>query len=281
MAWTAPITVADTDIYTAAQFNTNVRDNENYLKANIGLDAAVELTIATGSVTKTKAYHSIDTEGDAASDELDDIQGGSEGDVIFIRAANAARTVIIRDGTAGTDNLDLHGHDIYLTDTDQIVCLIHDGTNWILISADNRVVEFTVDAFQYPNPGADWTPQLEGAGLAASLAAKKCWLPLNMLKIGDAIISYKLVGDATETNALTLDCKLVKVNKADPLTTTDVAGGDIVQIDAGGNFDSEATLTAIETIATDKQYTLEILGTTGALDTIAVIGAEVKVIRLA
>ena len=121
---------------------------------------------------------------------------------------------------------------------------------------------------------------MEGAGLAQSLTAKKCWLPLNFLKIGDAIISYNLVGDATEAIALTLDCKLVRINKANPLTTTDVAGGGITQIVADGNFDSTATLTAPEIVATDTQYALEILGTTGIGDSITVIGAEIIIRRL-
>jgi len=280
MSWTAPKTWANGNTIPEGDLNTHVRDNLAYLKANIGLDAAVTLTIASGSVTKTKAYHSLDTEGDAASDELDNIQGGSEGDVIFLRAESAARTVILKDGVAGGDNLDLHGHDIYLTDTDQIVCLIHDGTNWILVSTDCRVVEFMANAFQYPAPGTDWTPELNGAGLAASLGAKKVWLPLNFLKIGDGIISYKLVGDAVEADTMTLDCKIVRVNLADPLTTTDIAGGGMTPIDADGDFDSETTLTAIETVATDKQYALEILGTTGVGDAITVMGAEVLVRRL-
>ena len=83
-----------------------------------------------------------------------------------------------------------------------------------------------------------------------------------------------------EAAAITLDCKIVRVNLADPLTTTDIAGGGMTQIDADGDFDSETTLTAIETVATDKQYTLEILGTTGVGDAITVMGAEVVVRRL-
>lgn len=138
---------------------------------------------------------------------------------------------------------------------------------------------FMANAFQYPAPGTDWTPQLEGAHLAQNLAAKKVWLPLNILKIGDVIKSYKLVGDAIEAAALTLDCKLVRVNLADPLTTTDITNGAITQIDSDGDFDSEAD-SDDETVATDKQYVLEIQGTTGAGDSITVIGAEVTVTRL-
>lgn len=138
---------------------------------------------------------------------------------------------------------------------------------------------FHVNTFMCPASGTDWTPDITGVSLGASLATKKCWVPLSFLKAGDEIVSYNLVGDATEADTLTLDCKLVRVNKANPLTTTDVTGGGITQITADGNIDSLATLSAVETVATDKMYLLEILGTTGAGDSITIIGAEVKVNR--
>ena len=138
---------------------------------------------------------------------------------------------------------------------------------------------FMANTFICPAPGTDWTPQLEGVGLAQNLSAKKCWIPLNFLKIGDIITAYNLVGDATLTTALTLDCKLVRVDKADPLTTTDITNGAITQITADGVIDSAANPDD-ETVATDKQYVLELLGTTGAGDSITIIGAEVVVTRL-
>lgn len=140
-------------------------------------------------------------------------------------------------------------------------------------------ITFHVNAFQYPAPGTDWTPQVEGAHLAQSKTTKKCWIPLNFLKVGDVITTYNLIGDAVETSALTLDCKLVRVNKADALTTTDLTNGAITQVDGDGNFDATANVDD-ETVATDKQYVLEILGTTGAGDTITVIGAEVTITRI-
>lgn len=176
MGWTNPMTAVHAAIYDAAEFNTNVRDNLNYLKSNIQV--------------------------------------------------------------------------------------------------------FMVNAFQYPAPGTDWTPAITGAGLIADKANKKCWLPLNFLKINDQIVSYKLVGNTIKTTALTLDCKLVTIDKGDPVTTEDVAGGGIVQITADGIFDAEATLNANETVATDTQYALEIEATTAGTDTIVVMGAEVTVVRV-
>lgn len=279
MGYTTPKTYTAT-ILTVSDMNTYQRDNIAFLRANIELDAAAELTIASGIVTFTKSYHRIDTESDAATDDLDTINVGADGRILFLRAENAARTVVLKDGTG---NLDLGGKDISLIDTEQVVALIYDETlvKWNIIGLGAyNIREFPANVFQYPAAGTDWTPQIEGARLGASLSAKKCWLPLNFLKLGDQIISYKLVGDTTEAAGITLDCKLVSVNKADPITTTDIAGGAITQVTAHGNFDVEAVLTSPEIIVTDKQYTLEILGTTAAGDELIVMGAEVKVVRL-
>ena len=60
-----------------------------------------ELTISSGAVTATQLVHTIDTEGDAASDDLDTINAGglNEGQVLTLLAANAARKVYLT--TAG------------------------------------------------------------------------------------------------------------------------------------------------------------------------------------
>ena len=144
-------------------------------------------------------------------------------------------------------------------------------------TATSRTVLF--NAFNFPDPISEWEPTIYGAYLSASLTAKKCWIPLTGLAIGDIITAYNLVGDAIETAALTLDCKLVQVNKANPLTTTDITNGGMTQVTADGNFDV-AVNPDDTTVATDKQYVLEITGTTGVADEIYVIGAEVVVTRL-
>lgn len=66
-------------------------------KLNIG--SPVELTIATGEITITQSNHTIDTESDASSDDLDTIHGGVEGDLLYLRATSGARTVVVKSGT--------------------------------------------------------------------------------------------------------------------------------------------------------------------------------------
>jgi len=278
--WTEPIPYVAHAYGTAAYMDTYVGDNLKFLKKNIEFESPVEKTISSGAIAATQTYHSVDNEGDAASDELNTISGVPIGKILILCAAHTDRTVILKDGTG---NLILGG-DIYLDNTNKHVMLISDGTNLHLLYTA-RQVTFMVNAFQYPASGTDWTPAITGATLAANKSAKKCWLPLNFLKIGDEIVSYKIVGDMHKEggDTCTFDCKLVRVNKADPLTTTDVAGGDITQVTGNENFDSEATLTALETVATDKQYLLELEGTTSSVsgnEFIKVIGAEVKVWRL-
>jgi hypothetical protein len=76
---------------------------EDYLNPD-GLIYAVppELTIsAGGAVTATKSYHTIDTNGDAASDNLDTINWGGDGAgnslvEIIVKANNDGRTVVIK-----------------------------------------------------------------------------------------------------------------------------------------------------------------------------------------
>lgn len=139
-------------------------------------------------------------------------------------------------------------------------------------------VVFHANAFQYPAPGTDFTPELGGAGLAASKSAKYVWIPLNFLKAGDEIVSYKLVGCASESTALTVDAALYSVEKACPVTTTAITDGAITQVDSNGVFDVEADCSDI-TVTTDYTYTIQVLATTGATDKVVVMGAEVMINR--
>ena len=138
---------------------------------------------------------------------------------------------------------------------------------------------FMVNTFLCPAPGADWTPSLDGADLPDAKTAKVMWIPLDFLKIGDEIVSYQLVGDVTEASTTTVDAQIYRINKADPLTTTAITGGAMTQVDADGEFDVLTTLSAVETVATDKQYVIQVTGTTTSSDAITVMGAEVVVNR--
>ncbi len=137
---------------------------------------------------------------------------------------------------------------------------------------------FTVNSFQYPAPASDWSAIRNGAYLPAERTLKKVFLILNFLKIGDEITTFKVVGDATETNALTLDGQLYSIDKADPITSTAITNGAMTQVDAGGNFDVVVNNDDV-TVATDKQYMIEFLATTGVGDIMTIMGVEVTINR--
>lgn len=100
------------------------------------LNDATELTIASAIVTATQSYHVIDTEGDAATDDLETINGGTTGQTLVISAINGARTVVVKDSILG-GNLRLTG-DMSLDTVDDTISLIYDGSHWLETArADN------------------------------------------------------------------------------------------------------------------------------------------------
>ncbi|MCI0406707.1 MAG: hypothetical protein L0209_11710 [candidate division Zixibacteria bacterium] len=87
-------------------------------------------TISGGAIEKIGkfSYYSIDTEASAASDDLDTISGGNEGDLIFIKAANSARTVVLKNGTG---NIKTEGSvNLSMDNTEDLAILHFDGTSW-------------------------------------------------------------------------------------------------------------------------------------------------------
>lgn len=99
-----------------------------YVKGLV-LAASTELTVAAGAVTAVQGVHSLDTESDAASDDLVTITAGSglaQGAVLILRAEDVSRVVTLKDGAG---NLLLNG-DYALSATDRTITLLYDGANW-------------------------------------------------------------------------------------------------------------------------------------------------------
>lgn len=93
-----------------------------------------ELTISGGEITATQNYHQVDTQGDAATDDLDTINGGTVGQILILRPQNDSRTVVLKDGTG---NLKLTG-DFSLDDLDDTITLIYTGSNWLEVARANN-----------------------------------------------------------------------------------------------------------------------------------------------
>lgn len=99
------------------------------------------LTIAAGVITIDDSYHIVDTEGSAASDDLTTINGGENGDELFLKCASGARVVTIKHNTGNI--FCFGGADVVLSNVGQIAHLLYVGTGWALI---NGTVSPTFDS---------------------------------------------------------------------------------------------------------------------------------------
>jgi hypothetical protein len=124
----------------------DLRASQRYFCINDGVDivclnpsslpilsgSATALTIATGVVTLTNNSSSyvIDTEGAAATDDLNTINGGQNGQVIWLNTANNSRDVTITSGVGNIVNST--GLSIVLGNVNDVICLKYNGTNWIV-----------------------------------------------------------------------------------------------------------------------------------------------------
>lgn len=84
----------------------NILDNIAFLSNSIdssGYAVFQNVTISGGSITLTGEYPfrilTVDTEGGAATDDLDSISGGNNGERVILQSADSSRTVIVKKGT--------------------------------------------------------------------------------------------------------------------------------------------------------------------------------------
>lgn len=102
----------------------------------LGLDLGPELTISSGAVTATNSYHLIDTEGDAATDDLDTISfSGQTGTILIIQATDSSRTIVAKDGTG---NLYLEGDFSMDHAGDTLTLIFYSGIGWRELSRSNN-----------------------------------------------------------------------------------------------------------------------------------------------
>jgi hypothetical protein len=99
-----------------------------------GARAESELTISAGAVTPDRALHRLDTEGDAASDDLDNIllDNLPDGAMLKLVPENAARVATLRHQQGGDGELVLtNGESFALDHAGKWIRLRRKGTQWI------------------------------------------------------------------------------------------------------------------------------------------------------
>ena len=184
--------------------NKDVRTNLTFKNSNIidlgvlNFSDATTVTIASGVATLTQANHMLETEGGAATNDVDTINGLGNGEVAFLRAANGAHTVVLKHGTG---NIVIPGDaDYSLDDTTKTVQVIGDGTNVHLVGAAGGA-------------GADSvlksTLTTKGDIYAASAASTPA-------RLGVGTDDESLIADASETTGLNWARRLIPPTFADP-----------------------------------------------------------------
>lgn len=99
----------------------------------INLTDATELTIASGAITATQSQHSVDTEADASSDDLDTItMTAGAGSLLFIAPAHTDRTVVLKHGTGNIATFD--GADVSLNTSAHWAMLMRFGATWLVLA---------------------------------------------------------------------------------------------------------------------------------------------------
>jgi len=115
-------------------------DGDVHATGDLDVDGALvlgpnsELAIAAGEITVVGSLHRVDTEADAASGDLDTINGGLDGQVLVLRSASSSRAVALRDGTG---NLILDG-DFTMDSITDTIELLATGPNWTEIGRSSN-----------------------------------------------------------------------------------------------------------------------------------------------
>ena len=122
---------------TVAETKVNIDKIRDVVAELIGGDEDFstneELTISSGSVTPIRAIHSIDTEGDASTDNLDNIvtTNHPESRLLLIYPENAGHTVVVRDTQGGAGQIHTaDGNNYSMDEVDKRFLIYRSGADW-------------------------------------------------------------------------------------------------------------------------------------------------------
>ena len=104
------------------------------VRGSVSVGQGSEVTIASGVITVTDSYHKVDTEGDASSDNLDTINGGQIGQMLFLRQVDSGRDVVLTE----SGNILLPGSTFTLSNAADLCLLLYTGANWQMVSTSDN-----------------------------------------------------------------------------------------------------------------------------------------------
>jgi hypothetical protein len=103
-----------------------------------GAYTTYDITAGAITIKNTDCNIVIDTESDAASDDLQVINGGTTGQIIIIRSLINVQDPTLKDYVSGSDNLRLAGDFTLSHPYDHIVLIRVDVNDWCEISRSNN-----------------------------------------------------------------------------------------------------------------------------------------------
>lgn len=191
--------------------------------------ASSELTIASGAVTATQTVHTVDTESDAASDDLDTINGGTANAILIIRADNAGRTVVLT--TAG-NIVTPTAASITLDETYKEVWLKYDGglSKWIVVFHNAGPGAIDSDDVGYvPTTLADWNSSTDPGDVEQALDQLA-----DRLSDAESDIAGLTAGGISSAGWVALGQTLTYGSADDPTYTITCAGVDLTSTLSAG-----------------------------------------------
>jgi hypothetical protein len=134
-ALAAPGYISD-NARTEGQKKQFLEDLNAVLKETLGGSAETELTLSGGSITPAAGghgLHRVDTEADAATDDLTNIATTNvrDGGILVLRNENTGRTVVVKHNAGGAGQVFLaDGVDVVLSDAKSYIMLKRNGTQF-------------------------------------------------------------------------------------------------------------------------------------------------------
>lgn len=90
-------------------------------------------TISSGAIAFSGSYMTVDTEGAAATDDLDTISGGALGAFLILSTSNSSRDVTLKHNTGNI--MTSTGEDVLLNSSNKFVILVNNSLTWNMVYA--------------------------------------------------------------------------------------------------------------------------------------------------
>jgi len=122
------------DEYVKRNLNVKGKTKSRVTAKDLIFEKGPELTIDSGAITTINSFHTVDVES-SSSDNLDTINGGSNGQILILKPASASRTIVIRHDEGNIITSD--GSNFSMNDGNDTAVLFKDDSKWFVLVTIN------------------------------------------------------------------------------------------------------------------------------------------------